>query len=105
MPNSNIEPNMRVSVDHKKELRLAFAILAIFWLAAALFLLLSWRIPAFILLVMGMFAASERFFRVVKQGDSSRVRVIAACTWAAVLVATFGCAFLFHPMLSHGAGL
>ncbi len=94
---------MRVTADHKTELRLAFAILAIFWLAAALFSLLSWPTPTVILLVMGLFAASERFFRVVTKGKSSRVRIVAACTWAAVLVAYVGLMFILHPIFAHGS--
>jgi hypothetical protein len=89
-----LEPNMRVPVNPRRETRLAVAVLAMFWLGAALILLLGWRIPALVLLLMGLAAASERLFRIVSGSNSSKARVVAGCTWVALVVTAVCLAFL-----------
>ena len=81
---------MRVPVNHGKELRVAFTVLAIFWVITGLCYFLGWATQAFIVAALGALAASERFFRVVANTSSLFVRIVASCAWLAVIAATFG---------------
>ena len=95
---------MEVTVNHAKEFRLASSVLALFWAIAAVLVLLTWRVPAFILLVMGTAAACERLLRVAKGGSPRSLRFIAGCALAAVLPLAFGLAFFVHPAFHHSVG-
>ena len=81
---------MRVPVDHGKELRAAFTVLAIFWVITGLCCFFGWATPAYIVAALGALAASERFFRVVANTSSLFVRIAASCVWLVVIAATFG---------------
>ena len=70
-----------------KELRLAFAALAVFWLAAGVCLLFAWPIGAFIFAVIGTLALSERFLRITLHAPSGYVRFITVCVWLAIICA------------------
>jgi len=80
---------VRVPVDHRKELRAAFTVLALFWLATALCYFVGWVTPAFIAAALGALAASERFFRIVNYSPSRFIRYATSCVWLVVAVATF----------------
>ena len=51
---------MRALVDQRKELPLAFALLSILWLGAAVSLLLTCTTIALIFLILGMFSVVSR---------------------------------------------
>ena len=57
---SELKPNMRALVDQRKELPLAFALLSILWLGAAVSLLLTCTTIALIFLILGMFSVVSR---------------------------------------------
>jgi hypothetical protein len=94
---------VKVVVNHGKELRAAFTVLAIFWSVAGLCYFFGWAAPAFIVAALGALAASERFFRVVANSPSLFVRIATSCVWLAVIAATFGLgvALLVPHGLSH----
>ena len=94
---------MRVPANHVREFRLASLVLVVFWSATAVLALVAWRIPAFILLVMGAAAACERLVRVLRQGSSRAVRAVAGLSVLVVVTVTLGLAFLVHPAF-HRAG-
>lgn len=93
---------LNVAIDNKKELRTAFGVLAIFWCAAFLFYLISWRTIAFILVTMGAVAASERFNRIVVYAKTTKVRALTILLWIAVVIVTAIFAFDVFPW-PHGS--